>query len=66
MDDKEQERQRLRIFLTFWGLLAALAGLNLYIYWSLRIRLSLLVMVICGLALIGWSIFYAVYIRRIK
>jgi hypothetical protein len=66
MDDKEQDRQRIRIFLTFLGLLAALGGLNLYIYWTLRIRTSLVVMVICGLAAIGWIIFYAVYVRRAK
>jgi hypothetical protein len=66
MDEKEQARQRLRIFLTFWALLAALAGLNLYIYLTLHINLSLVVMVICGVAFIGWSIFYAFYVRRPK
>jgi hypothetical protein len=64
MDDKKQNRQLLRIFLTYWSLLAALAGLNLYLYLSLRIRMSLVVMVICAFALIGWSIFYVVYVRR--
>jgi hypothetical protein len=66
MDEKEQARQRLRIFLTFWLLLAALAGLNLYIYLTLHIRTSLVVMVICSVAFIGWSIFYAFYVRRSK
>jgi len=66
MDEKEQAGQRLRIFLTFWALLAALAGLNLYIYLALHIKLSLVVMVICGVALIVWSIFYALYFRRTK
>ena len=66
MEDKEQARQRLRIFLTFWALLAALAGLNLYIYLTLHIRTSLVVMVICAIAFIAWSIFYALYFRRPK
>lgn len=66
MDDREQARQRLRIFLTFWLLLAALAGINLYIYLTLHIRTSLVVAVICAVAFIGWSIFYALYVRRSK
>ena len=63
-DERERSGQRLRIFLTFWSLLVALAGLNLYIYLTLHIKLSLVVMVICGVALIGWSIFYAFHVRR--
>jgi len=66
MDEKEQAGQRLRIFLTFLTLLAALAGLNLYIYLTLHIKLSLIVMMICGVAFIGWSAFYAFYVRRPK
>jgi hypothetical protein len=66
MDEKEQTRQRLRIFLTFSSLLAALAALNLYIYLTLHIRLSLVVMAICGVAFVGWCVFYALYVRRSK
>ena len=66
MDEKEQGRQRLKIFLTFWGLLAALAGLNLYIYLTLQIRMSLVVMLICGIVFIAWGVFYAFYVRRSK
>jgi len=66
MGEKEQAGQRLRIFLTFSTLLAALAGLNLYIYLTLHIKLSLVVMMICGVAFLGWCAFYAFYIRRSK
>jgi len=64
MDD--QAARGLKIFLMFWALFAALAAMNLYGYFKLGNKLSLVGGVICTLVFIGWAMFYVLYVRRTK
>jgi hypothetical protein len=66
-DAMEDEATRaLKIFLLFWALFAALAGLNLYMYFTLGNKLSLIGGIICALVFLGWGVFYLLYVRRSK
>jgi hypothetical protein len=64
MDD--QADRGLKIFLMFWALFAALAAMNLYGYFALGNKLSLVGGIICTVVFVGWAIFYYVYVRRPK
>jgi uncharacterized membrane protein (UPF0136 family) len=64
MDD--QAARGLKIFLMFWALFAALAAMNLYGYFQLGSKLSLVGGVICAVVFVSWAVFYCVYVRRAK
>lgn len=60
---KTEEKRALRIFLQFSLLIALMAGVNLYLYYREGGPFSLIVAIICGIALIGWVIYYKRYVR---
>jgi hypothetical protein len=62
---KEEEGKReLKIFLEFWLLIGLLAGFNLYNYFRGGSKMFLVVGIICVAALIGWALFYLLYVKR--
>ena len=61
---EDQTARGLKIFLMFWALFAALAAMNLYGYFKLRNKLSLIGGIICAAVFVGWAVFYYVYVRR--
>jgi hypothetical protein len=61
---KEENRIGLRIFLQFWGLLAVLAGFNIYNYTRLHTKLSLAGAIVCVAAFISWGLAYRFYFGR--
>ena len=64
MTVNEQGKRGLKIFLEFSLFIVLLAAFNLYNYFSGGSKLFLGVGVVCVLALAGWALFYAVYVRR--
>ena len=56
----------VRIFLTFWALLAALIAVNFYMYYSLQNRLSFWVMIGCAVVFVGWGVIYIFYFRKAR
>ena len=60
---KTTDKRALRIFLQFAALIVLMAGVNLYLYFQEENLISLFVAILSGLALIGWSFYYARYIR---
>jgi hypothetical protein len=60
---KTEEKRALRIFLQFSLLIALMAGVNLYLYLKEGRSFSLIVAIICGIALIGWVYYYRRYVR---
>jgi hypothetical protein len=56
----------LRIFLTFWLLIAGLAAFNFYNYRLRHVKLSLVVAIICGVIWLAWAFFYFFYVRKSK
>jgi hypothetical protein len=66
-DAMEDESTRaLKIFLMFWALFAALAAVNLYVYFTAGNKLSLIGGIVCALVFFGWAGFYLFYVRRPK
>jgi hypothetical protein len=56
----------LRIFLTFWLLIAGLAAFNFYNYRLRHVKLSLIVAIVCAVIWLGWALFYFFYVRKSK
>jgi len=56
----------LRIFLTFWLLIAALAVFNYYNYRVRHAKVSLIAAIVCGAIWLGWALFYFLYVRKSK
>ena len=54
----------LKIFLQFSLFIALLAGFNLYSYFRQGSRLFLVVGLVCVAVLIGWALFYVMYVRK--
>ena len=63
MTVNEQGKRGLKIFLEFEFLIALLAAFNLYNYYSGGSKMFLGVGVVCVLGLVGWTLFYFVYVR---
>ena len=63
-DKRKEGKRELKIFLEFWLLIGLLAGFNLYSYFRGGSKLFLAVGIICVLAMIGWALFYFLYVRR--
>ena len=61
---REEGKRELKIFLEFWLLIGLLAGFNLYSYFSGGSKMFLVVGIICVAAMIGWALFYFLYVRR--
>lgn len=60
---REEGKRGLKIFLEFGLLIGLLAGFNLYNYFRGGSKLFLAVGVICILGLIGWALFYFLYVH---
>ena len=60
----EEGKRELKIFLEFWLLIGLLAGFNLYNYFQGGSKLFLVVGIVCVVAMIGWVLFYLLYVRR--
>ena len=60
---QEGESQGAKIFLKYWLLIAVLGGFNVYNYVRNGNWLSFWVAVVCGVAFIGWILFYVLYVR---
>ena len=61
---REEAKRELKIFLEFWLLIGLLAGFNLYSYFSGGSKMFLVVGIVCVVAMIGWALFYFLYVRR--
>jgi hypothetical protein len=61
---KEEGKREIRIFLQIAALIAVLAGVNFYIFAKGGNTLSLIVGIICVAVLIGWCLFYSLYVRK--
>jgi len=60
----EEGKRELKIFLEFGLLIALLAAFNLYNYVHNGSKLFLVVGIISILGLLGWSLFYLLYVRK--
>lgn len=60
----KETNKGLRLFLQYGGLILLLAAFNFYNYFKSGIRLSLIVAIACLAGLVGWVLFYLLYVRK--
>ena len=60
----EEGKRGLKIFLQFGLLIGLLGAFNLYNYFRVGKKFSLVVGIMCVVGLLGWALFYVVYVRR--
>jgi hypothetical protein len=60
----EEGKRALKIFLQFGLFIGLLAAFNIYNYFRNGSKLFLVVGIICITCLVGWALFYLLYVRK--
>lgn len=57
-------KRSLKLLFRYSGLIVLLAAFNFYKYYSSGRRISLIAAIVCLVGLVGWILFYMLYVRR--
>jgi hypothetical protein len=59
----KETNKGLKLLIQYSGLILLLAAFNFYNYYNSGRRISLIVAIVCLAALVGWILFYLLFVR---